>query len=57
MPAKKAPKKAVKKPSSVLSLSDKERAALRKGGEADMKKHGFKSPEEYIKWIDNQRGY
>lgn len=57
MPAKKTTKKAVKKPSSTLSLSDKERAALRKSGEADMKKHGFKTPEEYIKYIDSKRGY
>jgi len=59
MPAKKTPQKSTKKPSggSSLKLTDKERAALRKGAEADMKKHGFKTVEELTAYYDSKRGY
>lgn len=58
MPTKKPTQKAAKKPiSGSLKLTDKERAALRKGAEADMKKHGFKTPEELIDYYDKKRGY
>lgn len=58
MPAKKPPQKGAKKPTSgSLKLTDKERIALRKGAEADMKKHGFKTPEELTAYYDKKRGY
>ncbi len=57
MPAKKTPQKGAKKPSGSLALTDKERAAMRKSAEADMKKHGFKTPEELIDYYDKKRGY
>lgn len=59
MPAKKTPQKGAKKPTtgSGLKLTEKERAALRKGAEADMKKHGFKTPEELTAYYDKKRGY
>ena len=57
MPAKNTPNKANKKPSGGLALSDKERAALRKNAEADMKKHGFKTVEELTAYYDEKRGY
>lgn len=58
MPAKKTPQKGVKKPAkSSVKLSDKERAALRKSAEADMKKHGFKTVEELTAYYDKKRGY
>lgn len=40
-----------------IKLTDSELATLRKDGEADMAKHGFKTPEEYVEWIDSRRGY
>jgi len=52
MPAKKDPKKSGLKP-----LTDKQKSAFRKEAEAEMKKHGFKTPEEYIRYIDSKRGY
>lgn len=57
MPAKKTPQKPTKKPAGGLALSDKERAALRKGAEADMKRHGFKTVEELTAYYDKKRGY
>ena len=57
MPAKKTPQRGTKKPSGSLALTDKERAKLRKEAEADMKKHGFKTPEELIDYYDKKRGY
>ena len=57
MPAKKAPQKSSKKPSNSMKLTDKEREKLRKGAEADMKKHGFKTVDELIDHYDKKRGY
>lgn len=58
MPAKKTPQRGAKKPASGgLKLSDKERAALSKSAQADMKKRGFKTPEELIDYYDKKRGY
>lgn len=57
MPVSKTPKKAKAKQSGGLTLSDKERAALRKGAEADMKKHGFKTVDELTNYYDKKRGY
>ena len=59
MPAKKTPQKGVKKTAggSSLKLTDKERAALIKHAEADMKKHGFKTVEELEAYYDSKRGY
>ena len=65
MLAKKAPQRAAgggKKPakasgSSSLRPTEKERAALRKGAAADMKKHGFKTVDELIAYYDSKRGY
>lgn len=59
MPAKKTPQKGAKKTvnGSSLKLTEKERAALRKNAEADMKKHGFKTPEELTAYYDKKRGY
>ena len=58
MPAKKTPQKPAKKAAGgSLKLSDKERAALRKGAEADMKRHGFKTVEELTAYYDSKRGY
>jgi len=57
MPAKKTPQKSNKKPSNSMKLSDKEREKLRKGAEADMKKHGFKTVDELIDHYDKKRGY
>ncbi len=60
MPAKKTPQKGAKKPakaSGSLKLTEKERAALRKGAQADMKKHGFKTVDELIAYYDKQKGY
>ena len=58
MPAKKAPQKGAKKTtSSSLTLTDKERAALRKSAEAEMKKRGFKTVEELTAYYDKKRGY
>ena len=42
---------------SPLALTEKERTALRRGALAAMKRHGFKTPEEYIEYIDSKRGY
>ena len=42
---------------SSYTLSQKERTALKKGAEADMKKHGFKTPEELAAHYDKKRGY
>lgn len=55
MATKKAPKKS--SGSGSLKLSDKERAALRKGAQADMKKHGFKTVDELKAYYDKKRGY
>ncbi len=58
MPAKKTPQKGSKKQSGGnMKLTDKERTALKKGAEAAKKKHGFKTPEEYIAYTDKKRGY
>lgn len=57
MPAKKSPQKQAKKPSGGIKVSDKERAALRKSAEADMKKHGFKTVDELTDYYDKKRGY
>ena len=57
MPAKKTPQRAAKTPAGGLSLSDKEREALRKGAEADMKRHGFKTVAELEAYYDKKRGY
>lgn len=57
MPEKKTTQKPAKKPSGGLALSDKERAALRKSAEADMKRHGFKTVEELTAYYDKKRGY
>lgn len=62
MPVKKTPQRAGKKPASKttnggLKLTEKERAALRKSAEADMKKHGFKTVDELTAHYDKKRGY
>ena len=57
MPVKKTPQKPAKKPAGGLALSEKERAALRKSAEADMKRHGFKTVEELTAYYDKKRGY
>lgn len=62
MATKKTSQRAAKKPSSKaangsLKLTEKERAALRKSAEADMKKHGFKTVEELTAYYDSKRGY
>lgn len=57
MPAKKTPQKQAKKPSGGVKLSERERAALRKSAEADMKKHGFKTVDELTAYYDKKRGY
>lgn len=57
MPAKKTPQKQTKKASGGVKVSDKERAALRKSAEADMKKHGFKTVDELTAYYDKKRGY
>ena len=57
MPAKKAPQKQAKKTSGGIKVSDKERAALRKSAEADMKKHGSKTVDELTAYYDKKRGY
>ena len=57
MPAKKNPQKTKKKPSGSIALTDKERAELRKGAQADMKRHGFKTVEELEAYYDSKRGY
>lgn len=48
MPAKKNAKKPTTK---------KQPSKLAKEGMKEMKKHGFKTPEEYIAYIDKKRGY
>ena len=57
MPAKKTPQKQTKKASGGVKVSEKERAALRKSAEADMKKHGFKTVDELTAYYDKKRGY
>ena len=57
MATKKTQQKTVKGLSSNLMLTQKEREALRKGAEADMKKHGFKTIDELIAYYDSLRGY
>lgn len=57
MSTKKTPQNPAKKPSGGMKLTEKERAALRKGAEADMKKHGFKTVEELTAYYDKKRGY
>ncbi len=57
MPTKKSPQKPAKKSSGSLSLTQKERAALRKGAQADMKRHGFKTIEELEAYYDSKKGY
>lgn len=44
-------------PCSNLELTERERAALRKSAEADMKKHGFKTVDELTAYYDRKRGY
>lgn len=56
MLTKKTAKKATPQAGS-LALSEKERTALRKSAEADMKKHGFKTVEELTAYYDKKRGY
>ena len=43
--------------SGKLGLTAKERESLKKSAEAEMKKHGFKTPEELIAYRDKTRGY
>ena len=57
MPAKKNPQRAAKKPSGGITLTDRERAAGRKRVEADMKKHGFTTVDQLMKYYDSKRGY
>ena len=57
MATKKAQQKTVKGLSSSLMPTQKEREALRRGAEADMKKHGFKTVDELIAYYDSLRGY
>ena len=57
MANKKNPQKSAPKMSKGLMVSDKERAALRKSAEADMKRLGFKSVEELTAYYDTKRGY
>ena len=57
MPAKKTPQKGAKKPTGGLKVSDREREALKKSAEADMKRHGFKTVEELTAYYDSKRGY
>lgn len=57
MPAKKTPQKSAKKSTGGLKVSDKEREALKKSAEADMKRHGFKTVEELTAYYDSKRGY
>lgn len=44
-------------PCSNLGLTERERAALRKSAEADMKKHGFKTVDELTAYYDKKCGY
>lgn len=50
-------KKATTKKSASLALTKTEGAALAKKAEAEAKKRGFKSVDEYIAYIDKKRGY
>lgn len=43
--------------SSSLTPTDKERKAAIRSVEREMKKHGFKTVDEYIDYIDSKRGY
>ena len=56
MPAKKNAKKPAAKKSST-SVSKKQVSKLAADGMKEMKKRGFKTPEEYIAYIDKKRGY
>lgn len=47
----------IKESSTLLSLSAKERAALRKGALADMQKYGFRTVDELTAYYDSKRGY
>lgn len=60
MPAKKTsqrPNKLDKPLSKGLRFTEKEIAALNKRATAEMKKHGFKTVEEYEAYVDSKRGY
>lgn len=57
MPTKKTQQGAKKAAKNGFTLTDKEREKLRKGAEADMKKHGFKTVDELIAYYDSKRGY
>ena len=57
MATKKTQQRTARGLSSNLMLTQKEREALRKGAEADMKKHGFKTVDELIAYYDSLRGY
>lgn len=48
---------AVKKSSSITRTTDKEKAAMAKRAMADMKRLGFKTPEELQAYYDSKRGY
>ena len=57
MPAKKNSKKTSTAKKSTLSVSKKQTSKLAADGMKEMKKRGFKTPEEYIAYIDKKRGY
>lgn len=56
MPTKKNSKKPASKKSSI-SVSKKQVSKLAADGMKEMKKRGFKTPEEYIAYIDKKKGY
>lgn len=56
MPTKKSGQKSTAKKNPFV-LSNRERQSLEKGGKAEMKKLGLKTPEELAAYYDKRRSY